>query len=361
MSAGTLTLTNGSDIVAGSGTAFNTELAAGDFVVAIVGGITYTLPVKSVESPASLTLIRAFPGPTQSGAAWNAIPRATQNQLTAELVAQTTEALRGLNYDKQNWQAVFSASGDITVKMPDGSSFSGPSWMKIVELLNSIDPEAIQALADQIHTDALQVSADRSDVDSKASQVAGNASSAAAAAATATAAASTATTKAGEASSSAASAKTDADRAQSANPDNQLKKAENLADLPDKAVSRSNLSVYSTAEVNAKIGYALVDFGSMTTGQRKVMTNPFGNGTPVITRVEVLVGDEWADPGWLYNQSSSVGIGCRAGFTDLGVVVIAGSGGLKGSSTVLTGGIHASQSAAGSTASVRVHVWKLQP
>lgn len=128
MSAGTITLTNGSAIVGGSGTSFETELAAGDFVVAIVGGITYTLPVKSVESPASLTLIRAFPGPTQSGAAWNAIPRATQNQLTAELVAQTTEALRGLNYDKQNWQAIFSDDGNITVKLPDGTTFTGPSW-----------------------------------------------------------------------------------------------------------------------------------------------------------------------------------------------------------------------------------------
>ncbi|HAV2238029.1 tail fiber domain-containing protein [Enterobacter cloacae] len=137
MSAGTITLTNGSAIVGGSGTSFATELAEGDFVVAIVGGITYTLPVKSVESPASLTLIRAFPGPTQSGAAWNAIPRATQNQLTAELVAQTTKALRGLNYDKSNWQNVFSGSDNITVKLPDGSAFSGPSWKYITDLLKN--------------------------------------------------------------------------------------------------------------------------------------------------------------------------------------------------------------------------------
>ncbi|HDT2144303.1 TPA: hypothetical protein QHN14_002309 [Enterobacter roggenkampii] len=164
MSAGTLTLTNGSDIVAGSGTVFNTELAAGDFVVAIIGGITYTLPVKSVESPESLTLIRAFPGPTQSGAAWNAIPRATQNQLTAELVSQTTEALRGLNYDKQNWQAIFSDDGNITVRLPDGSTFSGPSWLKIVELLNSIDVDALQILAAQIHVDAQQVALDKTEV-----------------------------------------------------------------------------------------------------------------------------------------------------------------------------------------------------
>lgn len=164
MSAGTLTLTNNSDIVSGAGTAFSTELVAGDFVATKVGGITYTLPVKSIESPTSLTLIRVFPGPAQSGAAWNAIPRDTLNQVTSELVAQTTEALRGLNYDKQNWQAVFSVNGNITVKLPDGSSFSGPSWVKIVELLNSIDVDAIQVLADQIHVDAQQVASDTSEV-----------------------------------------------------------------------------------------------------------------------------------------------------------------------------------------------------
>lgn len=127
MSAGTLTLTNNSDLVSGVGTSFSTELAAGDFVVATVGGVTYTLPVKSVEGDTEITLIRKYPGPTQQGSAWNAVPRATQNQVTSELVVQSTEALRGLNYDKQNWQSVFSVDGNITVFLPDGSSFSGPS------------------------------------------------------------------------------------------------------------------------------------------------------------------------------------------------------------------------------------------
>ncbi|MHC0023220.1 tail fiber domain-containing protein [Enterobacter vonholyi] len=48
--------------------------------------------------------------------------------VTAALVAQSTEALRGLNYDKQNWQQVYSAAGNITVKLPDGTTFTGPSW-----------------------------------------------------------------------------------------------------------------------------------------------------------------------------------------------------------------------------------------
>ncbi|MDJ8789733.1 phage tail protein [Salmonella enterica] len=136
MSAGTLTLTNNSAAVAGSGTAFTTELAAGDFIVVTVGGVPYTLPIKSVESGTALTLVSNFTGPTQSGAAWSAVPRVALNMVTAALVAQSAEALRGLNYDKQNWQSIFSGTGNITIKLPDGSAWNGPSWNNISETLN---------------------------------------------------------------------------------------------------------------------------------------------------------------------------------------------------------------------------------
>ncbi|MDV1744563.1 phage tail fiber protein [Citrobacter freundii] len=128
MSAGTLTLTNNSAAVAGNGTAFTTEVAAGDFIVVTVGGVPYTLPVKSVESSAALTLVSNFTGPTQSGAAWSAVPRVALNMVTSALVAQSAEALRGLNYDKQNWQQVFSGAGNVTVRLPDGATFTGSSW-----------------------------------------------------------------------------------------------------------------------------------------------------------------------------------------------------------------------------------------
>lgn len=55
-------------------------------------------------------------------------PRVALNMVTAALVVQSAEALRGLNYDKQNWQQVYSAAGNITVKLPDGTTFTGPSW-----------------------------------------------------------------------------------------------------------------------------------------------------------------------------------------------------------------------------------------
>ncbi|HIE8263896.1 TPA: tail fiber domain-containing protein [Salmonella enterica] len=139
MSAGTLTLTNDTDAVTGSGTAFTTELAAGDFIVVTVGGVPYTLPVKSVESGTALTLVSNFTGPTQSGAAWSAVPRVALNMVTAALVAQSAEALRGLNYDKQNWQQFFTADDDVTITLPDTSQTTGPSAKK---LINSVSDKA---------------------------------------------------------------------------------------------------------------------------------------------------------------------------------------------------------------------------
>lgn len=136
MTAGTITLTNNSATVTGSGTTF-TDLESGDFIVAKAGGTTYTLAVSTVDSATQATLIDKYTGPTQSGLAWNLVPRSTQSQVTAELVAQTTAALRGLNYDKQNWQQVFTGTGNITVTLPDGSTYTGPAWNSITTALNA--------------------------------------------------------------------------------------------------------------------------------------------------------------------------------------------------------------------------------
>ncbi|EAA7532349.1 phage tail protein, partial [Salmonella enterica subsp. enterica] len=104
--------------------------------VVTVGGIPYTLPVKAVNNNTSLTLVSVYTGPTQSGAAWSAVPRVALNMVTAALVAQSAEALRGLNYDKQNWQSIFSGTGNITIKLPDGSAWNGPAWNGITTELN---------------------------------------------------------------------------------------------------------------------------------------------------------------------------------------------------------------------------------
>jgi len=135
MSAGTIALTNNSAAVVGTGTAFTTDLKAGDFIVVIVGGVTYTLGVKTITSATALTLITAYGGPTATGNAWTAVPNATLVGITAQVAADVAKAIRGLNLDKANWQQVFSGTGTITVTLPDGSTYTGPAWSNITTSL----------------------------------------------------------------------------------------------------------------------------------------------------------------------------------------------------------------------------------
>ncbi|CAM7662515.1 pyocin knob domain-containing S74 family peptidase [Atlantibacter hermannii] len=137
MSAGTLKLTNNSTAVVGTSTLFTTDLKPGDFITATIGGVLYTLPVDTVTSNTAATLVSPFTGPTTTGAAWAAVPRKTMNQVTADLVAQTTAAMRGMNNDKANWQSFYSADGDINITLPDGTKVPGPSWAKMAGLVSS--------------------------------------------------------------------------------------------------------------------------------------------------------------------------------------------------------------------------------
>ncbi|EKS6976728.1 phage tail protein [Salmonella enterica] len=150
MSAGVIGLTNNKTGVVGSGTSFTSDLKSGDFIVAVVGGVTYTLPVANVENNTTAWLVSPYTGPTTSNLSWYAVPRLAMNLVTAALVAQSAEALRGLNYDKQNWQSIFSGTGTVTVKLPDGSSYSGPAWGGITETLNlKADKTSLDEKADK--------------------------------------------------------------------------------------------------------------------------------------------------------------------------------------------------------------------
>ncbi|MEN4767342.1 tail fiber domain-containing protein [Duffyella gerundensis] len=136
MPAGTIALTNNSAAVTGTGTSFASELKANDFVVVVVGGVTYTLGVKSVESATALTLIAAYGGATTSGLSWTSVPNATLVGITAQVAADVAKAIRGLNLDKANWQQVFTGTGNVTVNLPDGTSFTGPAWNGIASSIS---------------------------------------------------------------------------------------------------------------------------------------------------------------------------------------------------------------------------------
>ncbi|MGK8229140.1 tail fiber domain-containing protein [Escherichia coli] len=138
MSAGTLKLTNNSTAVVGTSTLFTTDLKPGDFITATIGGVLYTLPVDSVTSNTAATLVSPFTGPTTTGAAWAAVPRKTMNQVTAELVNQSTAAIRALLAEKGNWAKFYTAPGDITMQFADNvAPVSGPGWQKMAGMVSS--------------------------------------------------------------------------------------------------------------------------------------------------------------------------------------------------------------------------------
>lgn len=92
------------------------------------GGTVYTLGVKSIESDEALTLTVRYSGPSVDALNWTPVPYGTLAAITAELAAQVTYAFRGLNLDKKNWQRIFSADPEVTVHLPDLSTFTGPGW-----------------------------------------------------------------------------------------------------------------------------------------------------------------------------------------------------------------------------------------
>ncbi len=128
MPAGTIAFTNGSTAVTGTDTTFTTDVTATDFIVVVIGGTSYMIGVTSVETDTGLTLVRNFDGPTTDGLTYRVVPVQTMQLITSQLSADTARAFRGFNLDKSNWQQVFSGTGNITVNLPDGTSYTGPAW-----------------------------------------------------------------------------------------------------------------------------------------------------------------------------------------------------------------------------------------
>lgn len=253
MSAGTITLANNSNAVAGIDTSFTTELAVGDFIVVTTGGVTYTLPVKSIESDTALTLARNYNGPAVTAGAWTAMPRDTMNRISAQIAADTAYAIRQRVLEIDNWYQLLEVNGDVTIKMADGSSYTGPSWLKLIDVMKEMHIDQIIPIAEQIRADTQQVAEDKSviiqakdDAEAAATAAAASEENASTSEINAASSASTASTKADEAAESAR-------QAAESNPLLALQKSMNLQDLPDKSAARSELDVFSKAEVDTHL------------------------------------------------------------------------------------------------------------
>lgn len=139
MANGTINLVNNSTALTGVGSKFLTEVTPGDFVYVEVGTVPYTLPVDKVNSDTSITLLRRFSGPTINGIAWTLIPRRAQYSVAAALADQVAEAIRLSLNNENNWQQLLTGEGDVTITRPDGSTYTGPSW---IYLSNSLENKA---------------------------------------------------------------------------------------------------------------------------------------------------------------------------------------------------------------------------
>lgn len=154
MAQGTITLKNKSTAVTGVSTTFTKDLKANDFIVFTAAKVVYTHAVESITDDTHLTLSKEYAGPDITGVAWQVVPASTMNAITMEVVSQVTEALRGLNAEKSNWQQVFSSDKEITITLPDGSTYTGPSWPTISEIANDADLASFKPIADAVKADA---------------------------------------------------------------------------------------------------------------------------------------------------------------------------------------------------------------
>ncbi|CCJ88176.1 hypothetical protein BN132_104 [Cronobacter turicensis 564] len=294
MAKGTISITNGATTINGDGTIFTSELVAGDYIVFTAGQVVYTQAIKTVSSDTVLTLTRTYTGPDAAGLAWSGGGGGTMSQVTMEVVNQVTEALRGLNLDKANWQQVFSAGENITVTLPDGSQFKGPSWPSLVSLLEDLDPGSLQKIVEDIKQAQASVSADRQAAETASSGAKASADNAGAAkkaaedamavasrgASDAAASASTAAQAVGTASQAATDARAQADRAQSLadkfDAEKVLTKDANLSDVTDRAVSLQNLLNGKPLPLPAE---AVSDYDAVTLRQLKASSGGGGGAS----------------------------------------------------------------------------------
>jgi len=154
MATGTITVTNSSPDVTGEGTQFSEELNAGDYIGFTTGGLSYTYAVNAIASETQLTLAQDYDGPTVSGLAFTVFPLSQLISVPTQLINQTTNALRQDQADRDNWNKLLTVDGDVTITNPDGSQYTGPSWLKVAQGINLTDLDTVSAIADQIQTNA---------------------------------------------------------------------------------------------------------------------------------------------------------------------------------------------------------------
>lgn len=260
MAQGTITLSNGSKNVTGSGTNFST-FAPGSFISVTLTGVVYTIAIDSIGSDTNLTLSVPFDGPTVSGVAFVYSDVGSMALATMGVTVQAQKALRMMIADATNWRNVFSDQQTITITLPDGTQYSGYSWGYISQLLKEINVPNLEAIRDEATAAAAAAKTSEDNAynynqyagqnatnaaNSASASEASRQASAASASASATSATNAHNSEVASANSAAASAQS-ANNAQqwaaAVNPDTILYKADNLSGLTNRSTARTNLGL----------------------------------------------------------------------------------------------------------------------
>lgn len=126
--AGTVTLTNGSKKVTGSGTAWSTGTnKVGKGCAFIYNNIAYE--VDYVNSDTELYLVDTYSGTTASGLSYRIQIAITDT--IPELASRIATALAYWNGQAANLQALTTGSGNVTLTAPDGTQVTIPSYSSI--------------------------------------------------------------------------------------------------------------------------------------------------------------------------------------------------------------------------------------
>ena len=108
-------------------------------MVTYIDNVPFTFVIGEITNDTSITLTAKYKGNNVSRQSFSLIDRGAYTAVTAELGARTAQAIRGLNYDKANWQQILTGSGNVTVNVPDGSQYTGPSWLSLANSLSGIN------------------------------------------------------------------------------------------------------------------------------------------------------------------------------------------------------------------------------
>lgn len=304
---GTISFTQGSNIVTGAGTAWNVTANGVLPGMIVIGPDNKLHEIKRVDSDTSMVLVEPYAGETQADVPC-VIITTYEGDLT-QFSARFTALMTRMSADSKAMRSWLTALDEVTLEAADGTEIKVKSLLQIVnehnenqqwyrDHVDTIESESSKALAAAARSEAAAAealnskqAAAGSEANAKASENAAAASQQAAATSESNARASKEAAAASQtaalqseqaAAAHADSAKSEAEKAKKfadlLDVNNVLHKDQNLADLPDKSAARKTLQVQAVISRDPEINGTQGDYNSFTNPQSTYELRIANNG-----------------------------------------------------------------------------------